>query len=59
MPRKFPRLPRQTIWIDERGRATIPAYLLEAAGIERKGWMDIEAHPGLEGCKALLIKKGY
>lgn len=55
MPRKFQRLPRQTVWIDKRGRITIPAYLLEAAGIGRKEWIEVEAYPSLEECKALLL----
>ena len=58
MPRKLQRLPRKTIWIDERGRTTIPAYLLEAAGIDRKGWIEVEACPSLEDCKVLIIKRG-
>jgi AbrB family looped-hinge helix DNA binding protein len=33
MPRKVPELPRATVWVDERGRITIPQYLREAAGI--------------------------
>ena len=58
MPRKFRRLPRQTIWMDERGRITVPAHLLEAAGIVKKGWVVVEAYPDLEGCKALFMRRG-
>ena len=57
MPRKYQNLPRQTIWLDERGRLTVPAYLLEAAGIEKPGWIEIEAYRSLEDCKALFIKR--
>lgn len=57
-PRKFQRLPRQTVWIDERGRVTIPAYLLKAVGIERSSWAELEAVPDLENCKTLRIRKG-
>lgn len=57
MPRKYQRLPRQPVWIDERGRLTVPAYLLEAARIEKPGWAEIEAYPSLEDCKALFIRR--
>ena len=57
MPRKHQRLPRQTVWVDERGRITIPAYLREAAGIEEEGWVEVEAAPDLENCKGLMIRK--
>lgn len=54
---KIRKLPRQTVYVDKRGRFTIPAYLREAAGIEEDGWVVVEALPSLEKCKGLLIKK--
>lgn len=57
MPRKLGKAQKQTIWIDSRGRTTIPRYLLEAAGIKIAGWIDIEADPSLDECEFLFIKK--
>jgi bifunctional DNA-binding transcriptional regulator/antitoxin component of YhaV-PrlF toxin-antitoxin module len=57
MPRKLGKTQKQTIWIDDRGRLTIPSYLLEAAGIKKPGWVEIEANPSLEECESLFIKK--
>ena len=44
--------------MDERGRITVPAHLLEAARIGKKGWVVVEAYPDLEGCKSLFIRRG-
>lgn len=48
--------------MDERGRCTIPAFLLEAIGInpQEAGNTPIlfEAHPTLEDAKFLSVKKG-
>lgn len=57
MPRKVPELPRATVWVDERGRITIPQYLREAAGIPEGGWIEIEAYPDLDECRYLSIIK--
>ena len=57
--RKLRKVPKQSIWIDSRGRTTIPSYLLEAAGIKKPGWVEIEANPSLEECKSLFIKKTW
>lgn len=59
MPRKLRKLPKQSIWIDDRGRTTIPSYLLEAAGINKPGWVEIGANPSLDECEALFIKKTW
>ena len=57
MPRKLRKVQKQSIWIDNRGRTTIPSYLLEAAGIKKPGWVEIKATPSLEECESLSIKK--
>jgi len=57
MPRKLGKAQKQTIWIDDRGRTTIPSYLLEAAGVKKPGWIEIGANPSLEECESLFIKK--
>ena len=57
MPRKLGKAQKQTIWIDSRGRTTIPSYLLESAGIKKAGWVEIMASPSLEECESLFIKK--
>jgi len=57
MPRKHRKVQKQSMWIDDRGRATIPSYLLEAAGIKKPGWVEIGASPSLEECESLFIKK--
>lgn len=54
---KLRELPRQTVWVDKRGRFAIPAYLRKAAGIEKESWVLVEAYENLENCKALFIKK--
>ena len=59
MPRKLRMVRKQSIWIDDRGRTTIPSYLLEAAGIKKAGWVEIGASPSLEECESLFIKKTY
>lgn len=57
MPRKIRKEQKQTIWIDDRSRTTIPSHLLEAAGIKKPGWVEIGASPSLEECESLFIKK--
>lgn len=59
MPKKYSKLPRQTVWLDDRGRLTVPAYLLEAAKIEKPSFVTVEADPNLEGCKILILMRGY
>ncbi len=57
-PKKIPKLPRQTVWMDDRGRIVVPEYLREAVDLEVPGWVLIERYP-LEGeCKTLFLKKG-
>ena len=56
-PRKIRRLPRQTVWVDKKGRITIPEYLREASSIKKESWVDVEAYPDLEKCKSLFIIK--
>jgi len=57
MPRKLRKVQKQSIWIDDRGRTTIPSYLLEAAGIKKAGWVEIGANPSLKECESLFIKR--
>jgi len=57
MPKKLPELPRATVWMDERGRITIPEYMRNASDLEEGSWVEIEAYPSLEECKSLLIRK--
>ena len=57
MPKKIPELPRATIWVDSRGRVTIPEYLRNALGLSEGGWLELEAYPSLDDCKALILKK--
>ena len=57
MPKKIPDLPRATIWVDSRGRVTILEYLRNALGLHEGGWLELEAYPSLDDCKALILKK--
>jgi len=56
-PKKIPKLPRQTIWIDERGRVVVPDYMRDAIGLKIPGWVVIERYPAEGECKTLFIKK--
>ncbi len=56
-PRKIPQLPRKTVYIDDRGRFVIPEYLRKAIGIDGPAYIEVEAYPNLEQCKALFLKK--
>jgi len=57
-PKKIPKLPRQTIYMDDRGRVVIPEYLREACGLEVPGWVVIERYPAEGECKSLFLRKG-
>ncbi len=57
-PKKIPKLPRQTIWIDDRGRIVVPEYLRESCGLEVPGWVVIERYPEEGECKSLFLRKG-
>lgn len=57
MPRKIRELPRQNVYVDNRGRFTIPEYLRDAAGIKPDSWVEVVAEPNLDNCKGLLIMK--
>jgi bifunctional DNA-binding transcriptional regulator/antitoxin component of YhaV-PrlF toxin-antitoxin module len=57
MPKTIPELPRATIWMDIRGRVTIPEYLRNALGLHEGGWIELEAYPSLDECKTLILKK--
>lgn len=55
------RLPRKWVFMDEKGRITIPQYMREALDIpsDTKNYpMLVEAVPDLENCKGLMIRKG-
>jgi len=56
-PKKLPKLPRQTIWMDARGRIVVPDYMRDALELELPCWVVIERYP-IEGeCKTLFLKK--
>ena len=52
---KVRELPRKTVYVDKRGRFTIPEYLRDAAGIKSDSWVEVVAEPNLDNCKGLLI----
>ena len=55
-PRKSPELPRQTIWMDDKGRIVVPDYMRKALGLKVPGWILIERYP-LDGeCTTIFIK---
>lgn len=56
MPRQLVPLPRATVWVDSRGRMTVPEYMRDAAKMETPGWVTLTAEPKLEGCKAIMIR---
>jgi len=55
-------LPRKWVLVDNRGRCTLPKYLLKALGIDmdtiENASLLVEAYPALEKCTCLLVKKG-
>ncbi len=55
---KVPKLPRKTVWMDDRGRVVVPDYLREACGLEVPGWVVIERYPAEGECKSLFLRKG-
>ena len=59
----YHELPRKTVFIDHRGRLTIPAYMLKAMKIEiPKGGnypLDLELYPNVEEPKTIFIKKSW
>lgn len=57
MPKKLEELPRQRVWVDKRGRLTIPEYLRKAAKIEGESYIEVVAEPSLKNCKGLLLIK--
>jgi len=54
--------PRKWILVDNRGRCTLPKYLLKALGMDMNNTENasllVEAYPSLEECTCLLVKKG-
>jgi len=56
-PKKIPKLPRQTVWMDERGRVVVPEYLRDDCGLKVPGWVLIERYPNEGECKTLFLKK--
>ncbi len=57
-PKKIPKLPRQTVYMDKRGRLVVPEYLREAAHLDVPGWVVIERYPAEGDCKSLFLRKG-
>ncbi len=55
-------LPRKWVTVDNRGRVTLPKYLLEAIGVDMKdagnAVLLVAAYPSLESAKSLIVKKG-
>ena len=55
-------MPRRWVTVDNRGRVTLPKYLLEAIGVDMKdagnAVLLVEAYPSLEDAKVLTLKKG-
>ena len=58
-PQKLRKLPRQTVYVDKKGRICIPKYLREEAEIKEEGWVTVEAYPDLDKCKGLLVMRDY
>ncbi len=58
-PQKIRRLPRQTVWVDKKGRIVLPKYLRDEAGIETESWVSVEAYPDLDRCKGLMVVREY
>lgn len=50
-----PALPRKTVWMDERGRVTLPVELRRAAGLE-EGWVVVEAYPDAQNVKSVNVR---
>ena len=57
-PKRVPELPRQRVWMDDRGRVVVPDYMRDAIGLEVPGWVVIERYPAEGECKTLFLKKG-
>ena len=57
-PKKIPKLPRQTVYMDERGRVVVPEYLRNALGLTTPCWVEIERYPTEGECKSLILRKG-
>ena len=55
MPRQLYPLRRKTVFVDSRGRMTVPEYMREAVGMATPGWIELVAEPTLENCKGILI----
>ena len=55
-------LSRKWVLVDNRGRCTIPKYLLRALGIDTddidNASLLVEAYPDLEKTTCLIVKKG-
>ena len=60
-PQKIRKLPRQTVWMDEKGRIVIPKYLREATNMTPLSWVEIAADPELKDmkCKGLTLRRSY
>ena len=58
-PQKLRRLPRQSVWVDKKGRIVLTKYLREEAGIKEESWVTLEAYPDLDNCKGLLVVRDY
>jgi len=56
-PRRIPKLPRQTVWMDNKGRIVVPEYLRKALGLKIPCFVVIERYPVEGECKTLFLKK--
>lgn len=49
-------LPRKTIWMDNRGRVTIPADLRKFVDGLEEGWVVVELYPNAENPKSINVR---
>ncbi len=55
MPREKSPMPRKTVWMDERGRVTIPLPMRDAAGL-KEGWVVVETYPDSQNVKSVNVR---
>lgn len=48
-------MPRKTVWMDERGRVTIPLPMRDAAGL-KEGWVVMETYPDSRNVKSVNVR---
>ena len=55
MGREKSPMPRKTVWMDGRGRVTIPLPMREAAGLQ-EGWVVVETYPNSRDVKSVNVR---